>query len=98
MLRGRIITPHISARNLMAEEVLMLAVFEQAFADLNSNCPAIRADAEAYFLAYRGDSSAFSLDAVCGQFSLSPEAIRSNIRMRLRKEAGTKTAAMANAA
>jgi hypothetical protein len=82
----------------MAEEVLMLAVLEQAFADLNSNCAAIRADAEAYFLAYRPDSSSFSLDAVCGQFGLSAAAIRSNIRTRLRRDSGVKTEAMARAA
>jgi len=76
----------------------MLAVFEQAFADLNSNCAAIRADAEAYFLAYRPDSSAFSLDAVCGQFGLSPAAIRGNIRRRLRTNVDVKTAAVARAA
>ena len=64
MVCGRILTPQIDSRSLMSEELLMLAVLEQAFSDLLSGCPAIRADAEAYFLAYAADSSAFSLDAV----------------------------------
>jgi len=98
MLRGRIITPHINARNLVGEEVLMLAVLEQAFADLDSPCAAIRADAEAYFLAYTDESSAFSLGAVCGQFALSPAAIRSVVRRRVREKTNVKSNAMAQAA
>ena len=98
MLRGRIITPHISARNLVGEEVLMLAVLEQAFADLESTCPAVRADAEAYFLAYAAESSTFSLEAVCGQFGLSPEAIRHLIRGRVKNKESVKSGAMAQAA
>ncbi len=84
MVRGRVLTPQIDSRTLMSEETLMLAVLEQAFSDLNSSCPAVRADAEAYFLAYDADSSAFSLDAVCAQFALSPAAIRDQVRRRLR--------------
>ena len=64
MVRGRILTPQIDSRSLMSEELLMLAVLEQAFSDIESGCPAVRADADAYFLAYGADSSAFSLDAV----------------------------------
>ena len=56
MVRGRVLTPQVDSRTLMSEETLMLAVLEQAFADLNSSCPAVRADAEAYFLAYDADS------------------------------------------
>ena len=74
MVRGKILTPQIDPRSLMSEELLMLAVLEQAFSDLESGCPAVRADAEAYFLAYDADSSAFSLDAVCAQFHLSSSA------------------------
>jgi len=84
MARGRVLTPQVDSRTLMSEETLMLAVLEQAFADLNSSCPAVRADAEAYFLAYDADSSAFSLDAVCCQFRLSPAAIRDQVRRKLR--------------
>jgi hypothetical protein len=68
----------------MSEETLMIAVLEQALSDLNSGCPAVRADAEAYFLAYDADSSAFSLDSICSQFRLSPAAIRDQVRRRLR--------------
>lgn len=85
MVRSRILTPQIDSRSLMSEEVLMLAVLEQAFSDLLSGCPAVRADSEAYFLAYGADSSAFSLDAVCAQFHLSPSAIRSEVRRRLKE-------------
>jgi hypothetical protein len=84
MVRGRVLTPQIDSRTLMSEETLMLAVLEQAFSDLNSSCPAVRADAEAYFLAYDADSSAFSLDAICAQFRLSAAAIRDQVRRRLR--------------
>jgi hypothetical protein len=85
MVRGRILTPQIDSRSLMSEELLMLAVIEQAFSDLVSGCPAVRADAEAYFLAYAADSSAFSLDAVCAQFHLSTSAIRGEVRRRLKQ-------------
>ncbi len=101
MVRGRILTPQIDARNLVCEEVLMLAVLEQAFADLTSNVPAVRADAEAYFLAYREDSSVFSLDAVCHQFRLSPSAIRAEVRRRLcgvTRERPSRSSSVAHAA
>jgi hypothetical protein len=67
----------------MAEEMLMLAVLEQALADLQSPCPAIRADAEAYFLAYKPESSAFSFEAACVQFKLSANAVRAEVRRRI---------------
>ena len=85
MVRARILTPQIDSRSLMSEELLMLAVLEQAFSDLVSGCPAVRGDAEAYFLAYGADSSAFSLDAVCAQFHLSSNAIRGEVRRRLKQ-------------
>lgn len=85
MARGRILVPQVNSRTLMSEELLMLAVLEQAIVDLDSNCPAVRADAEAYFLAYDADSSAFSFDAACAQFNLSPSAIRSEVRKRLKR-------------
>lgn len=98
MVRGRILTPRIDARCLMGEELLMIAVLEQAFADLDSTCPAVRADADAYFLAYDAESSAFSLDAVCAQFHLSPSAIRGEIRRRVKVRERAKAKAMAHAA
>ena len=85
MAEGKILTPQVDSRSLQGEELLMLAVLEQALSDLNSNCPAVRADAEAYFLAYDADSSAFSLDSVCAQFHLSPSAIRGEVRRRLKQ-------------
>jgi len=62
----------------------MLAVLERAFADLDHSCPAVRADAEAYFLAYGPESSAFSFEAICAQFGFSPSAIRAVVRKKLR--------------
>ena len=91
MVRGRILTPQIDSRSLMSEEMLMLAVLEQAFSDLESGCPAVRADAEAYFLAYDADSSAFSLASVCAQFALSSNAIRGEVRRRLKQRPIAKT-------
>lgn len=98
MVRGRILTPQIEARSLMSEELLMLAVIEQAFADLDNHCPAVRADAEAYFLAYDADSSAFSLDSVCAQFHLSPSAIRGEVRKRIKRHDAAKSKALHYAA
>jgi hypothetical protein len=82
MARARTIGTQVDSRTLMSEEVLMLAVLEQALADLDNTCPAVRADAEAYFFAYHPDSSAFSFDSVCSQFKLSPSAIRQSLRKR----------------
>jgi hypothetical protein len=80
MARVKILGTQVEHRTLMSEELLMLAVLEQALVDLRNTCPAVRADAEAYFFAYEPESSAFSFDAVCSQFGLSPSAIRSTIR------------------
>ena len=98
MVRGKLLTPLINARHMRSEEVLMLAVLEQAFADLDGDCPAVRADAEAYFLAYESDSSVFSLDAVCQLFRLSPGAIRDEVRRKLGKHPAVRLASLENAA
>jgi hypothetical protein len=82
MARVKILGTQVEHRTLMSEELLMLAVLEQALADLRNTCPAVRADAEAYFFAYEPDSSAFSFDAICSQFGLSPSAIRRTIRRK----------------
>ncbi len=82
MPRPRCIGTQVEPRTLKSEEQLMLAVFEQAVVDLDNGCPAVRADAEAYFFAYEPDSSAFSFDAVCYQFGFSPSAIRQALRKR----------------
>jgi hypothetical protein len=63
----------------------MLAVLEQALADLDNPCPAIRADADAYFFTYGPDYSVFSFDSVCRHFHLSPSAVREALRARMRK-------------
>ncbi|HVN86910.1 MAG TPA: hypothetical protein VMW17_18925 [Candidatus Binatia bacterium] len=80
MVRIKPLTPVTDGRTLMSEELLMLAVLEQAVADLKHHCPAVRADAEAYFYNYGPESSTFSFDAVCSQFGLSASAIRSQLR------------------
>ena len=82
MARAKVLGTQVERRTLMSEEVLMLAVLEQALADLRNGCPAVKADAEAYFFAYEPDSSAFSFDAICSQFGLSPSAIRRTIRKK----------------
>jgi hypothetical protein len=82
MVRIKPLRPEINGRTYMSEELLMLAVLEQALSDLNHSCPAVRADAEAYFFNYSPDSSAFSFDAVCSQFQLSKSAIRQQIRAK----------------
>ena len=79
MSRAKILATQVDHRTLLSEELLMLAVLEQALADMSNTCPAVRADAEAYFFAYEPDSSAFSFDAICSQFGLSPSAIRRTI-------------------
>jgi hypothetical protein len=81
----------VDFRPLRSEEQLMLAVLEQAVADLDNSCPAVRADAEAYFFAYEPDSSAFSFDSVCFQFGFSPSAIRQALRRRPRHLQGPWT-------
>jgi hypothetical protein len=98
MAQGKILTPQVEPRTLMSEELLMIAVLEQAFADLDSGCPAVRADAEAYFLAYEIDSSPFSLDHVCAQFQLSPAAIRDEVRRRIRRRQATRNKVLPQAA
>jgi hypothetical protein len=90
MPRPKILGVQVERRKLMSEEALMLAVLEQALADLTNSCPAVRADAEAYFFAYDPDSSAFSFDAVCAQFGLSTSAIRKTLVPKLRRPHGAQ--------
>ena len=97
MLRGKVVTQQLDSRCYIAEERLMLAVLEQAFSDLENTCPAVYADAEAYFLAYRDESSAFSLDAVCSQFKISTSAIRAEVPVPpLKFNPGTVTVSKAD--
>jgi hypothetical protein len=82
MIRIKPLRPETEGRTLMSEELLMIAVLEQALADLDNHGPAVRADAEAYFFNYSPESSAFSFEAVCSQFGLSQSAIRREIRRK----------------
>ena len=64
--------------------MLLLAVLEQAIADLGDPCPAVRADALAYIYSYDGDYSIFSFDSVCAYFKLSATAVRRALQTRIR--------------
>lgn len=85
MARGALLATEPRRRALAAEELLMLAVLEQALVDLDNPCPAVRADADAYFFSYSSDYSIFSFDSVCRYFHLSPSAVRAALRERIRK-------------
>lgn len=85
MARGPLQTVEVRRRALRAEELLMLAVLEQAVADLDNPCPAIRADADAYIFSYDPDYSVFSFDSVCRYFNLSPSAVRAALKQRPRR-------------
>ncbi len=82
MARARFLTTDVKPRALASEELLLLAVLEQAVADLNNPCPAVRADATAYIFSYDDDYSIFSFDSVCAYFKLSPNAVRHALRAR----------------
>ncbi len=82
MTRGRTLTTDEKPRTLASEEMLLLAVLEQAVADLDHTCPAVRADADAYIFSYDRDYSMFSFDSVCAYFKLSPDAVRRALRER----------------
>lgn len=77
----------IRSRPLESEEMLLLAVLEQAIADLDHTCPAVRADALAYVFSYDDDYGVFSFDSVCTYFKLSPTAVRHVLRSRLKHAA-----------
>ncbi len=63
-------------RGLQSEEALLLAVLEQAVADLDDSNADVRGDAERYIFRSRTTDGAFSFNAVCAHFRLSPEAVR----------------------
>jgi len=87
MARGRGLTTDFKPRALESEELLLLAVLEQAVADLDNACPAVRADADAYIFSYDSDYSIFSFDSVCSYFKLSPDAVRHALRARQSRRA-----------
>lgn len=84
-MQGRGITTELRARTLNAEELLLLAVLEQAVADLDHPCAAVRADADTYVFISR-DHSIFSFESVCGYFKLSPSAVRQALQGRHRRK------------
>jgi hypothetical protein len=69
-------------RGLEAEETLLLAVLEQAVADLDDSSPDVRGDAESYIFRGRNGEGMFSFTAVCAHFQLSPDAVREALRAR----------------
>ena len=82
MIRTRFLATDSKPRTLESEELLLLAVLEQAVSDLDHTCPAVRADAEAYVYSYDADYSIFSFDSVCAYFKLSANAVRQALRTR----------------
>ncbi len=82
MRRAQLMTAEARQRALESEEMLLLAVLEQAIADLDHPCPAVRADALAYIYSYDSDYSIFSFDSVCAYFKLSAGAVRQALKTR----------------
>jgi hypothetical protein len=82
---AQLMTETIRSRALESEEMLLLAVLEQALADLNDPCPAVRADASAYVFLYDSDYGIFSFESVCAYFKLSPAAVREALRRRIKE-------------
>jgi hypothetical protein len=93
MARSLLLSTEPKGRALEAEEMLMMAVLEQAVADLDHSCPAVRADADAYVFSYGSDYSIFSFDSVCHYFKLSPAAVREALRARGGRRMSRKDAA-----
>ena len=98
MARAWFLSTDLKPRTLESEEVLLLAVLEQAVADLDHPSPAVRADADAYIFSYDPDYSVFSFDSVCAYFKLSPGAVREALKARCDRKSrsrasGYKTAA-----
>lgn len=81
----RFMTEKVRSQALQSEEMLLLAVLEQAIADLDDPCPAVRAEASAYVFSYDSDYSVFSFDSVCSYFTLSTTAVRQALRARVRE-------------
>lgn len=98
MARMRYFTTDLKPRALQSEELLLLAVLEQAVADLDHSCPAVRADADAYIFSYDSDYSIFSFDSVCAYFKLSPNAVREALRARQNRRALLRSAELRTAA
>jgi hypothetical protein len=87
MARAWFLSTDLKPRALESEEMLLLAVLEQAVADMEHPCPAVRADADAYIFSYASDYTIFSFDSVCTYFKLSPSAVREALRDRRDRKA-----------
>ncbi|MFI5396336.1 MAG: hypothetical protein ACHQ9S_12460 [Candidatus Binatia bacterium] len=85
----RFMTENIRSQRLESEEMLLLAVLEQAIADLDDPCSAVRAEASAYVFSYDSDYSIFSFDSVCSYFKLSTSAVRQALRARTQETRAT---------
>ena len=83
MRRTQFLIASSRPRALESEEMLLLAVLEQAIADLDDPCAAVRADALAYIYSYDSDYSIFSFDSVCAYFKLSAAAVRRALQARI---------------
>lgn len=95
---GGLLATVVKPRALEAEELLMLAVLEQAVADLDDSAPEVRADADAYIFRNQSDPGMFSFDTVCAYFKLSPQAVRQALRGRSPKKAGLRLTNLQTAA
>lgn len=69
-------------RVLGAEETLLLAVLEQAVADLDDSSEDVRFDAERYIFRGRRYEGPFSFSSLCAHFGLSPDAVRQALSKR----------------
>jgi hypothetical protein len=98
MARAWFLSTDLKPRALESEEMLLLAVLEQAVADLDHPCGAVRADADAYIFSYASDYSLFSFDSVCTYFKLSPSAVREALRDRCDGKARGRAGAYKTAA
>jgi hypothetical protein len=95
---GGFLATVVKPRVLEAEELLMLAVLEQAVADLDDSAPEVRADADAYIFRDKADQGVFSFDTVCAYFKLSPQAVREALRLRTPRKAGLRLTTLQTAA
>ncbi len=82
MARQQHLATDVKPRALASEEMLLLAVLEQAVGDLDHPSAAVRADADAYIFSGDRDFGIFSFGSVCAYFKLSASAVRQALRDR----------------
>lgn len=95
---GGLLATVVKPRALEAEELLMLAVLEQAVADLDDSAAEVRADADAYIFRSKSEQGMFCFDTVCAYFKLSPQAVRQALRCRSSKKASLRLTSLQRAA